>query len=190
QHWALLVVFGVVLPALAATTWTRWLVTVDGQPWLTRAQAVALTIALGLAIAAGLTVRRNWVASLAATTAVVLLTAHAAVIHGYARTESGLSSMRPLAEAIWRSYPDAEMYNAHPRGKRSSVDLSIYLNRITRLVTMDELARLQPGPRAKVVVMIQDKGGPEPTPPPGWHAIHHVPRDKDFWWAFALPAKQ
>jgi hypothetical protein len=190
QHWALLVLFGVVLPAVAATTWTPWLRTITGDPWLSRAWGAGLTIALGVVIAIGMSQRRHWVASLAATTVVVMLAVHAAVIHGYAKTESGLSPMRPLADAIWQTHPDAEMYNAHPRGKRASVDLSIYLNRVTELVTMDELIRLHPGRRPKVVVMLQDNGGPPPEPPPGWQVVHHVPRDKDFWWAFALDAER
>lgn len=190
QHWAILVAAGVVFPALAATTWTRWFLTVDGQPWLTRAWGAGLTVAMGAVIAAAMLVRRHWLAAMAAATVVVTLTVHAAAMPGYARTANGLSPMRPLADAIWRTFPDAQMYNAHPKGKRASVDLSIYMNRITDLVTMDELARLHPGPRPKVVVMLQDNGEPPPEPPPGWHLIHHVPRDKDFWWAFALPAER
>jgi 4-amino-4-deoxy-L-arabinose transferase-like glycosyltransferase len=188
QHWALLVVFGVVLPAAAATTLTPWLVTATGDAWLTRAAGAGLTIGLGLVVAAGMLLRDRWVPSLAAVTVIVMLTIHAAVIHGYAKTNAGLSAMRPLAEAIWRAHPDAQMYNAHPRGKRVSVDLSIYLNRATELVTIDQLAQLRPGPRPKVVVMLQDHKGTPPTPPPGWQYVHHVPRDKDFWHAFALPA--
>jgi 4-amino-4-deoxy-L-arabinose transferase-like glycosyltransferase len=188
QHWGILVAAGVVFPAVAATTWTPWFLTIDGQPWLPRAWGAGLTVAMGTAIAAAMLARRNWVVSMTAATVVVMLTVHAAAIHGYARTEAGLSPMRPLAQAIWRAAPDAQMYNAHPKGKRASVDLSIYLNRVTELVTMDELARLQPGPRPKVVVMLQDNGGTPPTPPAGWTYLDRVPRDKDFWWAFVLPA--
>jgi 4-amino-4-deoxy-L-arabinose transferase-like glycosyltransferase len=190
QHWGILVLFGVVLPAAAATTWTPWLRTITGDPWLSRAWGAGLTIALGVVIGIGIGQRRHWVASLAVTTMLVMLAVHAAVVYGYAKTESGLSAMRPLAQAIWRVHPDAEMYNAHPRGKRASVDLSIYMNRVTELVTTDELTRLHPGRRPKVVVMLQDKGTPPPTPPPGWQVIHHVPRDKDFYWAFGLPAER
>jgi 4-amino-4-deoxy-L-arabinose transferase-like glycosyltransferase len=189
QHWAILVAAGVVFPAVAATTWTRWFLTIDGQPWLGRAWGAGLTVAMGAVIAAAMLARRNWVAGLTAATVVVMLTVHAAAIHGYARTDAGLSPMRPLAQAIWRAAPDAQMYNAHPRGKRASVDLSIYMNRPTELVTMDELAKLQPGPRPKVVVMLQDNGGPAPVPPAGWTYLDRVPRDKDFWWAFVLPPK-
>jgi hypothetical protein len=133
-------------------------------------------------------VRRHWPAALCAATLVVTLTLHAALIPGYARTESGLSPMRPLADAIWQTAPDAEMYNAHPKGKRASVDLSIYLNRITRWTSYGDLVRIAPGPRPKVVVMLWEHEAPPPTPPPGWHYVAKARRDKDLWQAFVLPA--
>jgi 4-amino-4-deoxy-L-arabinose transferase-like glycosyltransferase len=190
QHWALMVVLGVVVPAVAATTWTSWLITITGEPWLTRAQGAGLTIALGLIIAGGMLIRRHWLAALIGTTVIVTLTIHAALLPGYAKTEQGESPMRPLAERIWATFPDAVMLNAHPREKRASVDLSIYLNRVTEWVSMDSLEQMQPGPRPKVVVMLQDaKDKKEPTPPRGWKFVDKVPRDKDIWWAFVLEAK-
>jgi len=187
QHWALLVVLGVVVPAVAATNWTSWLQTTTGEPWLGRARGAGLTIAMGLVIAAGMLMRRHWLAAIVGTTVIITLVMHAALIPGYAKTEQGESPMRPLAEAIWKAYPDAQMFNAHPKGKRASVDLSIYLNRITDWVSMEELASMQPASRPKVVVMLQDaKDTAAPTPPTGWKYVTKVPRDKDFWWAFAL----
>jgi 4-amino-4-deoxy-L-arabinose transferase-like glycosyltransferase len=190
QHWILLVGIGIVLPAAAATTRFGELLTASGLPWLTRTSGAALTVGLGAIIAAAMLVRRHWLAALVGATVIVMLAVHTAVIHGYARTESGLSPMRPLAEAIWKTHPDARMYNAHPRGKRASVDLSIYMNRITDWVSMDELSRLAPGSRPQVVVMLQDPKEPVPQPPPGWTFLHRVPRDKDWWWAFVLDAKR
>jgi len=191
QHWVLLVAFGLLLPAAAAATSAipvREIQTVDGTPWLTRQWGAGLTVAMGLVIAGGLLIRRRWPLGLVGTTVVVMLVAHAVAIHGYARTENGLSPMRPLARAIWAAHPDARMYNAHPRGKRASVDLSIYMNRVTEWVSMEELAALKPGPRTKVVVMLQDPNGPPPAPPAGWRFLEKVRRDKDHWWAFALDA--
>jgi 4-amino-4-deoxy-L-arabinose transferase-like glycosyltransferase len=190
QHWILLVGVGILLPAAAATTRFPELLTASGLPWLTRTSGAALTVGLGAIIAASMLVRRHWLTALVGATVIVMLAVHTAVIHGYARTESGLSPMRPLAEAIWHSYPEARMYNAHPRGKRASVDLSIYLNRITDWVSMDELSGLAPGPRPQVVVMLQDPKEPAPQPPAGWKFLHKVPRDKDWWWAFVLEAKR
>lgn len=187
QHWVLLVVVGVVLPAVAATTWTHWLCTVTGEPWLTRSQGAGLTIVLGLVIALGMSVRRHWLAAIVGTTVIVTLVIQAALIPGYARTDQGESPMRPLAEVIWSTFPDARMYNAHPRGKRASVDLSIYMNRITQWISMKDLATLQPDERAKVVVMLQDaKDKTKPVPPAGWEFLAKVHRDKDWWWAFVL----
>jgi 4-amino-4-deoxy-L-arabinose transferase-like glycosyltransferase len=190
QHWIILVALGLLLPAAATTTRIPGLVTADGHPWLPRQWGAGLTIGLGVAIAAGLCFRRHWLPALLAVTVIVMTAVHAAVIHGYAQTDSGLSPMRPLAESIWRQYPTAEMYNAHPRGKRASVDLSIYLNRITDWVSLDDLTRMQPGPRPKVVVMLQEENTPAPTPPSGWTYVDKVTRKKDYWWAFALPAAQ
>jgi 4-amino-4-deoxy-L-arabinose transferase-like glycosyltransferase len=187
QHYVLLVLAGVCLPALAATAYVKELTTVTGQPWLSRPSGAAVTVALGLAIAAAMLVRRRWAVALCVATLVTTLTIQAALVPGYARTDSGLSPMRPLADVIWQTYADAQMYNAHPKGKRASVDLSIYLNRVTQWISMEDLAALRPGPRAKVVVMLQDKDAPPPTPPQGWRYLHEVPRDKDHWWAFALP---
>lgn len=190
QHWALMVFLGVVVPAVSATTWTPWLRTITGEPWLTRGQGASLTVLLGLIIAGGMLIRRHWLAALVGTTVIVTLTIHAALIPGYAKTEQGESSMRPLAERIWETFPDAQMFNAHPRGKRASVDLSIYMNRITQWVSTEELEQMQPGPKPKVVVMLQDAKDPaEPTPPPGWKLVDKVRRDKDVWWAFVLEAR-
>ena len=186
QHWALLVLMGVVFPAVAATTWVPQLRTMSGEPWLPRDWGIGLTIALAVVIAAGMLVRRRWLESMLVTTVIVMLVVQAALFAGYAKTEAGLSAMRPLADAIWRTYPEARMFNAHPRGKRASVDLSIYLNRITDWVSMEELARVRPASLPQVVVMLQDPGTPPPAPPAGWKFVAKTRRDKDWWYAFVL----
>jgi len=189
QHWVLLVAIGVLLPAAAASTRIPELTTVTHAPWLSRATGAMLTVGLGIVIAAAMLFRRRWLVALLSATVIVMLAAHAVVIHGYAKTRAGLSDMRPLANAIWQSHPDAVMYNAHPLEKRASVDLSIYLNRVTTWVSADELAALTPGPRPLVVVMLQNPKEPEPRPPAGWKLLQKVSRDKDWWWAFVLEAK-
>jgi hypothetical protein len=189
QHWVLLVAIGVIFPAAAALDRFPELQTVFHTPWLARGWAVGLTIGLSLVIAVGILVRRHWVMALTGATVVVLLTVQAAALHGYAQTRPGRSDMRPLAQAIWEKYPEALMYNAHPGGKRASVDLSIYLNRVTRWISPDDLGQLKPGRAPKVVVMLQERGDPDPKPPAGWTFVEKVKRDKDWWWAFALKAE-
>jgi 4-amino-4-deoxy-L-arabinose transferase-like glycosyltransferase len=189
QHWVLLVAIGVIFPAAAALDRFPELQTVFHTPWLSRGWGAGLTIGLAVVIAAGLLFRRHWVAALVGATVVVMLTVQAAALHGYAQTRPGRSDMRPLANAIWDEYPEALMYNAHPQGKRASVDLSIYLNRVTRWISMEDLAGLKPGRTPKVVVMLQEQGDPAPKPPAGWTFVEKVKRDKDWWWAFALKAE-
>jgi hypothetical protein len=188
QHWALVVAFGVLAPAAAATGLVNELKTSTGEPFLSRAWGAGLTVGLGLLIAAAMLVRQYWALALVVCTTVVMLVMQAAVIPGYARTDGGRSPMRPLADVIWATYPDAEMYNAHPRGKRASVDLSIYLNRVTKWVSADELASMTPGPRPKIVLLLQSEHEAEPTPPDGWQLLKQTPRKKDVWWAFVLGA--
>ncbi|MDB5322952.1 MAG: phospholipid carrier-dependent glycosyltransferase [Phycisphaerales bacterium] len=189
QHWVLLVAVALLLPAAAATTRIPELTTLAHAPWLSRGAGAALTISLGVIIAALMLVRRHWLAALMTATVVVMLATHAIVIHGYAQTRAGLSDMRPLARAIWQTHPDALMYNAHPLEKRASVDLSIYMNRITTWASPDDLAKMTPGPQPKVVVMLQDPKSPDPVPPPGWKFLAKTTRDKDWWWAFVLESK-
>jgi hypothetical protein len=189
QHWVLLVAIGVIFPAAAALDRFPELQTLAHTPWLSRGWGVGLTIGLAVVIAAGILFRRHWVAALTGATVIVMLTVQAAALHGYAQTRPGRSDMRPLAEAIWERYPEALMYNAHPTGKRASVDLSIYLNRVTRWVSMENLPKLKPGRAPKVVVMLQEQGDPAPKPPAGWTFVEKVKRDKDWWWAFALKAE-
>ena len=182
----LLVIIGVVFPAAAAMDRFPQLQTVFHTPWLGREWGAGLTIGLAVVIAAGMLFRRRWVAALMGATVVVMLVAQAAAIHGYAQTRPGRSDMRPLAEAIWEQYPEALMFNAHPEGKRASVDLSIYLNRVTTWISAEDLARLDPGARPKVVVMLQEQKEAAPKPPAGWTFVEKVRRDKDWWWAFVL----
>jgi hypothetical protein len=176
QHWALLAVIAFVGP------WVMWdLQKEHGSGDV----ALAVTVGGLVAILAGFLIRQQ-PAGLFAATAVVMLSVAAVVLRDYSYGEKGRSDMRPLARAIWRTCPDAVMYNAHPRGKRVSTDLSIYLNRVTRRITMDEWARLRPAERPLVTVTIHDKGKAPPTPPAGWRLVADVPRDDDRWLAFVL----
>ena len=191
QHWALLVTAGVVLPAAAATILgTKYAPTEDGTPWISRPWGAGLTIGLGLLLAAGMLVRRQWLAALLGATVVVMLAAQAAMAPGYARTYAGQSPMREIAQAVWASAPTADLYNAHPTGKRADVSLSIYANRPTRWISTDDLKSLAPANRPKVVLIKQGPGEPDPAPPtPAWSPMGKTRRDKDWWWAFVLGAK-
>jgi hypothetical protein len=117
----------------------------------------------------------------------VMLIAQAVFIHFYRDMREGRAELKPLAEAILNQYPDAEVFNAHPQGKRPPPELGVYLNRELRWI--ESPASLGAGDVPKVLLMLQRRNEPEPIPPPGWLYIKKCPRDREHWWAFVLPAK-
>jgi 4-amino-4-deoxy-L-arabinose transferase-like glycosyltransferase len=181
QHWVILATIGVAGPVAAALFWQE-----AGIDW-----RLAAGVAAGCAVAifAGIRIRQQPAGMLAATVIVMLVIATVGV-DAYRQTGQGQSDMRPLARTIWRGYPDAVMYNAHPRGKRVSTDLSIYMNRATRLMSMEEWGRLERGAKPLVTVTIHDKGKEPPRPPDGWKYIGRVARDDDYWMAFVLEPRK
>jgi hypothetical protein len=179
QHWAILAVIAILGPAWGFHT----------KEHVPLEVAIWVGLGAGVAILAGVLIRQQ-PAGLLAATAVVMLSVAAVFLRNYSYDEKGRSDMRPLARAIWREAPDAVMYNAHPRGRRVSTDLSIYMNRVTTRITMQEWAELKPGASPLVTVTIHDKGKPAPAPPAGWRLVAEVPRDEDQWMAFVLDARK
>jgi 4-amino-4-deoxy-L-arabinose transferase-like glycosyltransferase len=183
-HWIVLGIVAVGLP-LAGFAFLR---TADGAPWYTASAATgaacAALILLLIAIRAG----RGALPPMIVTTVLLMLGAAALFTAGYRNTRQGRSEMRPLAEAVVSAYPDAEVYNARDDGRRISTDLAIYLNRSTLRVS--DWRALKPGARTKVVILQQPAVGPAPapSPPPGWIYLAKVPRDREWYYAFALPA--
>jgi hypothetical protein len=119
-------------------------------------------------------------------TLAVMLSIQALAMHGYARTQAGLSELRPLAEAIRTAYPKlGPIINGRER-KRVSVDLAIYLNRPTQRVPNWQ-SRPMTDPPA-IAIVPQQGNTPDPTPPPGWRALTKVPRDENWLWAFVQAA--
>jgi hypothetical protein len=89
--------------------------------------------------------------------------------------------MRPLAERIWERYPEAEVYTSMPFGQRASVDLSIYANRPTGWIALEQMAR--PSPRARVVLMPERDGKSAPA---GWELLWAASKTSgEGWRAFA-----
>jgi hypothetical protein len=63
------------------------------------------------------------------------------------------------------------------------VDLAIYLNRPIRWTPSPD--QFLPSSRPQVLIKLQNHGEAAPAPPPGWDVLATVPRDNDFYWAFA-----
>lgn len=173
-HWGILGLLGV-LPVVSLLI----------QPSMySPGHAIAASLAAGMLIACGAAVQSRQSSSLVLTSFILMLLLQAVFIAGYRNTRQGRAELKPLAEEILSRYPDAEVFNAHPRGKRPPPELGVYLNRVLRW-TADPSA-IQPGSRPKVLLMLQDHGQPPPLPPPGWTVLASHKRDKDWWWAFVL----
>jgi hypothetical protein len=150
-------------------------------PWYRLGFAIAAAAVCGAAAIVGVVLQLRGRPWLMCATIAVMLIMQAVFMAGYRHTREGSAELRPLADAILAKYPDAEVYNAHPRGKRPPTELGVYLNRILHL--SDDPASIPPSNRPQVVLMIQGPSAPDPAPAGGWTLIDKRKRDKDWWWA-------
>jgi hypothetical protein len=108
-------------------------------------------------------------------------------MHGYAKSESGRSELKPLADAIVAAAPvDAEIWDYKTPNGSSRVpnDLAIYLNRTIRPV--DHLDSIQSRPRPQVVlVYVPDRAAP-PEALASLPLLGHTRRNNGEWRAYSL----
>ena len=182
-HSATLAVLIIVLPAIGL----GWLKTADDQPWFSTGLAIGSAIGLlavwviGLVVQAGFGKFRGRPLAFVGTTVAIMLLLQPLFLHGYSKTQAGLSEMKPLADAIRKDYPEpGPIINGRDK-KRISVDLAIYLNRST---IRDPNWRARPLTEPPSIVLLpQQKGSPDPVPPKGWRVLTKVPRDENWMWA-------
>lgn len=156
-------------------------------PWFTPKIAIPAAVICAIMLALGIMLQTHRPRALVVTTFLIMLGLQSLFIDGYRETPKGRADLRPFAEKIADQYPDAEIFNAHPRGKRPPPELGVYLNRVLRWT--EDPGSIPPGDKPKLLLMIEDRGNPHPTPPAGWDFVLKDKRDKDWWWAFVLPAK-
>jgi hypothetical protein len=174
-HGIVLLLIGVGFPL--ATTFMN-------PPWYTPLEVFSTVIAAALIIDRGFLPERRDKKTPLLTTCIIMLAIQAFFILGYRNTRQGSAELRPLAEQIATRFPNAEIFNAHPRGKRPPTELGVYLNRT--LQWTDDPAKIVRGPAPKILLMLQNKEDPEPKPPSGWDLVMKHQRDSDWWWAFEL----
>lgn len=189
-HWVTLGVMAMGLPIVGATPLLR---TIEGQSWYGIRLAAGAAIAGGGLVMAGILLHRRHNASMVTTTLVAMLLLQAMLVHGYRNAREGRSEMKPLAEAIWESYPDAQAWFL-PQGKACPPDLPIYLNRPIHRASDQPTtapAALTPATatasRPQVLVVRQGSRDPEPQLPPPWAHFQRVQRDNTWWHAFVSP---
>jgi hypothetical protein len=165
--------------------------TVDDEPWFPTAVAAGAVCAGAVLVGLALIrlIRRGPEAgALVAFTVVGMLFADVLWQSGDLRSPGGRSEMRPVAEAIWASYPDARVFGDGVTTTNVPLDLSIYLNRAVR-----PTAELPRGisDRPIVLMVFQRFDAPAPQPPGDrWRLLATAERGKNRWHAFALPAGQ
>ena len=127
---------------------------------------------VGLAFAGvGLAWQRRWRGALVAVTVASMALFQAA----YYRAHPGRSALRPVADAIWRVAPDAEIYAYRPPAQfvisAAGNDLSIHLNRPLRWAV--EQSQVPPSDRPQVFVIYRNlaPGVPPLAPAPGWQLL-------------------
>lgn len=181
SHWTMLLAFALV-PLLGIT---RVVTTIDGRPWFRNPTfPIASMILLVVIVLIGnlASARRRW--AIAVTPFVLMMFLQVVGVLGYRQSREGSSEMRPLAEFIREKYPTAQVYNyrGERAEKRAPVDLSIYLNRPTPLIS--DPTALPPSDRPQIYVTVSGRNDPEPQPAPAWRFLHKVRRDKDWYYAF------
>ena len=134
MHWLLLTAMTAGVAVLASAGRLKSFLTADARPWFTPAEAAGLAAAALLAIAAGMLLhRKGRRMALTWTTVIVMLVAQTVYTRGLARSPSGQTALRPVAESIRERYPDAEVYVTLPAARNvinaGGNDLSIHLNR-------------------------------------------------------------
>jgi hypothetical protein len=154
-----------------------------------RPAAIAILL-VGLAFAGvGLAWQRRWRGAL-----VVVTTASMALFQAaYYRAHPGQSTLRPVADEIWRAAPDAEIYAYRPAAQfvisAAGNDLSIHLNRPLRWAA--DQSQVPPSDRPQVFVIYRNRtpGEPELAPAPGWQLLAK-PTGMDDRYVFVRPAKR
>lgn len=193
-HWATVAAITVGLPAAAH----KFIQTDDGLPWLRWQGRAAWAAAGAVVVVVGVRLARRRPAALVVVTFLAVVAYDAVYQYGLLAVGRTTSDMKPMADYLWRNYPDARVY-ATGRGRtQAPVDLNIYLNR--PVPPRDHVADLRPADVPQVVVVFQSKGQAEPTSPikesetapPGveWVKVASFRRGNNWCHAFVLSARQ
>jgi hypothetical protein len=190
-HWVPLTALAVGLALGGAFQWFG-LSRMETGPWYSlRFGIIAAEVFLVVILAAMWFQRRRGAWAVLAGTAVVMIAWNVVLNIGYRHYREGRSEMRPLAEQILTTHPDAALYSYRPDrpSARVPIDLSIYLNRvIENLETPEKLAETR-GERIYLVREKERAPRPDPSPfaPPvggPWEFFAATRVDNSTWYTF------
>jgi 4-amino-4-deoxy-L-arabinose transferase-like glycosyltransferase len=174
-HWTVLILIAVALPAGISIVLQHQ---ISGLGFLESTAAVVALVGMFIIV------QPLWRWTFPVASLITMLVANAVLTVSYYEAPLGKARYRMLADKIVSTFPDAEVFNAHPRGKRPPPELGVYLNRVL-LWTADPL-QISRGNREKVLLVPQAADASAPMAPPGWKMFDHCSQGKDTWWAFVL----
>jgi 4-amino-4-deoxy-L-arabinose transferase-like glycosyltransferase len=195
-HW--LPLLGVTAGLLIAASPVGVIKTLEGAPWYTLPQALAGSAVAVLIIIAALLAQRRWrLWAVPIGTALVMLPWYVMLNEGYRFYPEGRSEMRPLAEQILTSHPNATVYSFRPDRpiRRAPIDLAIYLNRTIQNVGDPRELAGTTGPRVYVVRQkVKDPSTVDPmtfAPPSGgpWRYFAKARTTSAYWFAYVAGAE-
>jgi 4-amino-4-deoxy-L-arabinose transferase-like glycosyltransferase len=190
-HW--LPMLAVTAGLLIAASPVGMIKTREGTPWYSLRQAVVGAVIIAVIVIGSLVAQRRWrVGAVLVGTAVVMLPWYVVMNAGYRFYPDGRSEMRPLAERMLASHPEAKVYSfrADRPIRRAPIDLAIYLNRTIQNVSDPKEMAGTTGPRFFVVrEKVKDRSAVDPAtfaPPTGGprRYVSEVRTNSATWFAY------
>jgi hypothetical protein len=195
-HW--LPMLGVTAGQLIAASPMGVIKTLEGAPRYTLPQAITGAAVIAVLIGGAMLAQRRWrLWAVPIGTALVMLPWYVVMNEGYRFYPEGRSEMRPLAEQILASHPDAQIYSFRPDRpiRRAPIDLAIYLNRTIQNVSDPKELAGTTGPRVYVVrEKVKDPAAVDPmafAPPSGgpWRYFARARTSSAYWFAYVSGAE-
>jgi 4-amino-4-deoxy-L-arabinose transferase-like glycosyltransferase len=178
--WTILAILAIGLPVIGAVAQR-----VDGGHWWSKSAAAVMAVGGTALIALAWTCDHTGRRSLIPVSIVIMLSSQALFTYGYRNSDRGRSDGRPIADMIVAALPaDAEVWSYFEPGRfsRVPIDMTIYLNRITRQATNPTTLPADGQNRAMLVHFRGDQ-----AVPPGlerWELIGSTPKNEGVWRAY------
>lgn len=184
-HWITVCLIGLGLPILGAAGVNQFR-TVEGRPWFSPLLAGSITLLVIIILVASVRWKRPGLAGIAGGTFAVMLVAQASFIYGYSRSPGGISESKRLVDSVLRRYPDAVVYNANNRQRRSDLplEMTIYLNHVVPRAEHPETFERRDRPQ---VIIFPEGSRPAPA---GFRLVARQYIKEEWWDAYVLPALQ
>ena len=178
--WGYLLVVAIGFP-IAGALGVLTMRDIHGSPWWSPTTGLLWAIGLGGCVVVAWRLDSSGRYNIIPASLVVMLVINVLFVHGYARTDRGLSDGRALADSIVAALPPhAPVWAFHEDGRfsRMPTDVTIYLDRIV-WPTLDASTLEASVPQAVLVHCHPN----QPMPPSlaGWRVIGSISKNEGIW---------